>query len=140
MAKKLQKGKVLYIGPNRRAEWRPVLFDGMCAIDKANDVGWELLPQYLLPIRKNNRLLREAMVVTERSNIPVDPTGFKDSHITKKDRCLLKIANLRNSKKGSFDAEGGNWIVLSILLLCAVVGVVVLVALVTSDHEGLNFF
>jgi len=127
----IQKQPVLYIGPNRRYKVFNCEVYGKHAIDHKGFRAWHLLPRFIVPIIKGKKVIAEALIVTEASELPIDPAGRYDYEAPETLTCMDGLASLQNLASNQTGRDEPNWIILAIILLAIVIGVIAIVAMIT---------
>lgn len=128
-----EKQDVLFIGPNKRYRFFKCEVFGKHAVDHKGGRAWHLLPRFVVPIMKGKKILGNVLIVTEASELPVDPTGKNDYEAPETLTCMDGLAELQSmSYRGKSDDQ--NWIVMAIVLLVIVIGIVTIVAMLKAFY------
>lgn len=137
---KLQKVSVLYMGADRRCEWRKLILDGMGLIDEERCVGWRIRPSSRVPIGVENgrrrKTIKQGFIVTEWSADAYNPCNQYDggSRSWEWRNAIMMLSN-RIARTWSLNAV--NYSLMAVLLLAAVLAVVAVVVLIKSDIGGI---
>lgn len=126
------KQDALFVAPNRRYKWLKLEVTGMVGMDEKGKRAWFVFPQFIVPIMKGNKVVREALIVTDACQMPVDPRGNFNLAIPETMAALQGLASLSNASGSTSGRDEPNWIFLGIVILCVAIGVVAIVAMVTA--------
>lgn len=126
-----EKQDVLYIGPNRKFRFIKCDIMGKHVLDNRGFRAWHILPRFVIPVLKKGRVFATVLVVTDISELPIDPTGKNDYDAPETQTCMDGLADLQNRSAGVFDGNGVNFVHLAIAILAIVIGIIAIVVLIS---------
>lgn len=138
---KPKKVKVLHFDGNRTFQFRTMLQEGMSILDDKRSVGWRITPNSKVPILQANKdgtkkLLCEAFFVTEWSADAFMPDGqYPGGPRSWEWRNAMTVVS--NKAARQYSTDNLNYSLMAVLLLSAVLAVVAIVILLTSDVGGI---
>lgn len=137
---KPKKVKVLHFDGNRTFQFRDMLQEGMSILDDKRSVGWRIQPNSKVPILQetnngNKKLLCEAFFVTEWSADAFMPNAdYPGGPRSWEWRNAMTVVSNKAARQYSTDAM--NYSLMAVLLLSAVLAIVAIVVLLSSDVGG----
>lgn len=130
----VEKQEVLLVSPNCQYRFLKCEIYGKHAVDRKGLRAWHLLPRFVIPIIKNGKIISRALIVTDGSELPVDPTGKNDYSTPETLTCMDGLADLQNRTSNMAGVNEPNWVILAIVLLAIVIGIIAIVALIQAFY------